>query len=148
MLSGQMPRAAALDGLLPRRFATLNARGTPVFGLIFSSVIASILIGMNYTRGLVGAFTFLILLATLATLFPYVLSSMTALMLWLRDRGTPGQAAPVGRAIVAVLAFAFSVWAIAGAGQSTVYWGFLLLILGLPIYAAMRYRSGPAEGRR
>ncbi|MFV1988249.1 MAG: amino acid permease [Gemmatimonadota bacterium] len=144
LLSGQMPRAAALDGVLPKSLAGLNQRGTPVVGLIFSSVISTVLIGMNYTRGLVGAFTFLILLATLATLLPYVLSSMTALMLSLRDRGVEGSRSQVGRMVIASLAFGFSLWAIIGAGANTVYWGFVLIMIGLPVYAVMRYRT--AEG--
>ena len=32
------------------------------------------------------------------------------------------------------LAFAYSLWAIAGAGADVVYWGFLLLFGGLPVY--------------
>lgn len=149
LIAGQVPRAAALDGLLPARFERLGPRGTPVFGLVFSSAIATALIAMNYTRGLVEAFTFLILLATLATLMPYVFTSMTGLMLALRDRAAdvdPVRA--LRRAIVSVLAFGFSLWAIAGAGMDAVFWGFMLLVAGLPVYAAMRWRrtdagSGP-----
>jgi len=36
--------------------------------------------------------------------------------------------------IVAGLAFSYSLWAISGAGAETVYWGFLLLMAGLPVY--------------
>ena len=141
LLSGQVPRAAALDGLLPTRLARVGPRGTPVFGLLFSSAIATALIAMNYTRGLVQAFTFLILLATLATLLPYVFSSMTGLLLALRERDAAGGQRRVGRALVSALAFAFSMVAIAGAGRDTVYWGFLLLVAGLPVYVAARRRA-------
>jgi APA family basic amino acid/polyamine antiporter len=148
LIAGQVPRAAALDGLLPARFERLGPRGTPVFGLIFSSAIATVLIAMNYTRGLVQAFTFLILLATLATLMPYVFASMTGLMIALRERRTsaaPGRT--IGRMVLSVLAFGFSLWAIAGAGPRTVYWGFMLLVAGLPVYAAMRWRrAGSGDG--
>jgi APA family basic amino acid/polyamine antiporter len=41
---------------------------------------------------------------------------------------------PLGPSIVAALAFAYSLWAIGGAGAEVVYWGFLLLIAGLPVY--------------
>lgn len=140
LLAGQMPRAAALDGLLPERFARLNRNGTPVFGLIVSSVISTILIGIN-TGGLVNTFRNLILLATLATLVAYVLSSMTAFMLALRDRDTAGAGPQSGRLLIALLAFGFSVWAIIGAGQFTVFWGFVMIVLGFPVYALMRYRS-------
>lgn len=139
LLSGQLPRAAALDGLLPRRLASINARGTPAFSLVLSCTLAVVLVLMNYTRGLVQAFTFMILLATLATLLPYVFSSMTAVLLTLRDRANPQPA--FSRLLIAVIAFAFSLWAIAGAGRDVVYWGFLLLICGLPVYILMRRKS-------
>lgn len=140
LISGQVPRAAALDRLLPRRLAGLNARGTPAFGIVFSSGVATVLIAMNYTQGLVQAFTFLILLATLATLMPYIFSTMTAVMLELREGARVG-AADVVRLAVAGIAFAYSVVAVVGAGRDAVYWGFLLLLLGLPVYVAMRWRG-------
>ena len=45
---------------------------------------------------------------------------------------------PAGLAVAAMAAFAYSILAIAGAGAETVYWGFLLLIAGLPVYVAMK----------
>lgn len=138
LLSGQLPRAAALDGVLPRALSGLSARGTPTAGLVVSSAIATVLIWMNYTRGLVNAFTFLILLATLATLVPYVFSTMTELLLVLRRRATLTRPALVSGAMLSVLAFAYSCIAVVGSGRDTVYWGFLLLVLGLPVYVGMK----------
>ena len=40
-------------------------------------------------------------------------------------------------AAVAAVAFLYSFWAMAGAGQETVYWGFLLMMAGLPVYVFM-----------
>jgi APA family basic amino acid/polyamine antiporter len=90
---------------------------------------------MNYSRGLVQLFTFIILLSTLSTLVPYAFCSLAAFMLQRRDprmRLTAG-----GRAICAG-AFAYSLWAIGGAGADVVYWGFLLLMAGLPVYVYVR----------
>lgn len=145
LISGQLPRAAARDGLLPSRLAGLSPRGTPRFGLLFSSCVATVLIAMNYTRGLVSAFTFLILLATLATLMPYIFSTVTSAILELRERARAGGTGRgLGRLVVAALAFAYSLIAIAGAGRDAVYWGFLLLVAGLPLYAIMRWRGETA----
>ena len=47
----------------------------------------------------------------------------------------------VARLAVASVAFVYSIWAIVGAGRDTVFWGFLLLVLGLPVFAAMRWRG-------
>ena len=145
LLSGQLPRAAALDGLLPAPLAGLNRRGAPAVGLVVSSVLATVIIAMNYTKGLVEAFTFLILLATLTTLLPYVFSSMTAIRLALRD-GRAGRARAVGRLAVAAVAFLYSLWAIGGAGEDAIYWGFLLLMIGLPVYVFMRRHTPKPTG--
>ena len=147
LLTGQIPRAAALDGLLPAGFARLSRRGVPTMGIFLSSGLATILIAMNYSKDLVQTFTFLILLATLAALVPYVFASMTGLMMALRERlalragGEGVGAPPLGRMTVSALAFGFSLWAIAGAGADTVFWGFLMLLAGIPVYVAMRARS-------
>jgi APA family basic amino acid/polyamine antiporter len=114
-----------------------------VFGLVVSSLIATVLIAMNYTRGLVGAFTFLILLATLATLIPYVFSSMTDLLVTIRERSTGGFLRVLRPVSIASLAFAYSLWAVIGSGRDTVYWGFLLLLAGLPVYVMMVWRRQP-----
>jgi APA family basic amino acid/polyamine antiporter len=135
LLSGQLPLAAARDGMLPAALGRLSRTGAPANGIVISSLIGSALVAMNYTRGLVGAFTFMILLATLATLIPYVLSSMALLVV---DR--PARGAAARRAwlpIVAAVAFIYSLWAIYGSGRDAVFWGFLLLIAGLPVYVAM-----------
>jgi APA family basic amino acid/polyamine antiporter len=63
---------------------------------------------------------------------------MTAARLALREGHRGGGARAAGRLVVAAVAFLFSLWAIAGAGQEAIYWGFLLLIGGLPVYVAMR----------
>jgi len=121
----------------------MSRRGTPRTGLLFSSAVTTTLTLMNYTRGLVQAFTFLILLATLATLIPYVLSSLAAVAIALRQRAL-GRAGAMGALVVALLAFLYAMVAIIGAGKDAVYWGFVLLMGGLPIYIAMTWRRDAA----
>jgi len=137
LLVGQLPLAVARDGLFPKIFGQLSARGTPVAGMLIAGALATALVAMNYTRGLVDLFTFMILLATLNTLIPYVFSSLAIFLL--RDRH---QKLTAGVALVAALAFVYSFWAMGGAGAETVYYGFLLLIAGLPVFVAMRLRRG------
>jgi len=139
LLQGQLPRAAAIDGLFPGFFKRLSARGTPVAGLVVSSILITLLVMANYTRGLVGMFTFIILLATLTTLFPYVLSTMSLLMIFLRERERFRYEPLLGSSIIAVLAFAYSLWAIGGSGQETVFWGFLLLMGSVPVYVWIKH---------
>lgn len=131
LIVGQLPQAVAADGLFPAAFARTSSRGTPARGMIIASTLTSALIAMNYTRGLVELFTFIILLATLSVLVPYVFSSLAGFLLQRQD---PRMRMSAGASTVAALAFGYSLWAIGGAGAEVVYWGFLLLLAGLPVY--------------
>lgn len=140
LLQGRIPFAAARDGVFPAIFARLSHRGTPVMGLVFSSGLVTVLLAMNYTAGLVEQFTFIILLATLTALFPYALCTMAELMIFVRERDRFRGERLAGAAIIAILAFLFALWAIAGAGRDVVYWGFLLLLFGVPMYVWVVWR--------
>jgi len=134
LLQGQVPLAVAKDGLFPAVFARLSSRGTPVHGIVISSVLATVLISMNYTRGLVEQFTFILLLSTLATLVPYVFCSAAEVIITFRDRQAAEYRRRAGVILIPTLAFLYSLWAIGGSGRDTVYWGFLLLLAGIPVY--------------
>jgi len=134
LLVGQLPMAVARDGLFPRIFGRVSARGTPTAGMAIAGLLTTALIAMNYTRDLVGLFTFIILLSTLSTLVPYVFSSLAVFL----DRSAgEGAGLATGAALTAAFAFVYSLWAIGGAGAEAVYWGFLLLLAGLPVYVAV-----------
>ncbi len=143
LLQGQMPMAAARDGLFPAVFGKVSRRGTPVHGLVISSVLITGLVALNYTSSLVDQFTFIILLATLSTLVPYVFSSLAELVMFFRDRDRFSGERMAGTSIVALLALAYSLWAIVGTGPRTVFWGFVLLLAGLPVFLWQRKGSRP-----
>jgi APA family basic amino acid/polyamine antiporter len=131
LMQGQVPLAAARDGVFPSLFARADARGTPVRGLLVGSLLASLLVLANFQKNLVGLFTFSILLSTAATLLPYVVCSAAELR-W--RGGVLSKGAGFGRAN-AVFAFAFSLVALAGIGIEALSWGAVLVCAGLPVYA-------------
>lgn len=137
LVAGQIPYAAARDGVLPQRFARLDRKGTPVFGIVTSSLLASVLVLANFTHTLVQLFTFSILLSTAAILLPYVVSAAA----WLR-RGDGG-----GR-VVAALALVYSLYALVGTGREPLLWGAALVAAGLPVYALQRRRAKAAAAPR
>jgi APA family basic amino acid/polyamine antiporter len=140
MLQGRVPLAAAEDGMFPAAFARVHGkRRTPVFGLVVSSALVSALLLMNYTKGLADAFEFVILLATITTLVPYAYSAAAQAYLWLVERERFQPKRLVRDVVIALLAFAYSVWAIAGAGEDIVTKGFVLLLAGVPVYVGMRW---------
>jgi APA family basic amino acid/polyamine antiporter len=141
LLQGQIPLAAARDGLFPQIFARTTRSGAPVVGLVVSSVLITGLTVLNYNASLVDQFTFVILLATLTILVPYVLSSAAQIALLIRDRTRFGVRRLAGHVTVAALALGYAIWMVAGSGYEIVYKGFLLLLAGIPVYLWMAYRT-------
>ncbi|MEP7334538.1 MAG: amino acid permease [Actinomycetota bacterium] len=147
LLAGRVPLAAAEDGLFPKRFATVHGtRRTPVFALVISSVLVTGLLVLNYSKSgtLVELFVDIVLLATLTTLVPYAWSAAAQVYLFFSDREL-FSGARLGRdVVVASLAFAYSAWAIWGAGEEIIAKGFMLLMAGIPVYVWMKWRASRA----
>jgi APA family basic amino acid/polyamine antiporter len=134
LLQGELPRAMAMRGEFPRIFARESPRGTPGFALCFGSALATLLILANYQKSMASIFTFMILLSTTACLVLYALCSAALLRLqWIGQLGAARRGS-AALAIVGVMATAYSLWAIIGAGAEAVAWGAALLCLGVPLY--------------
>ncbi|WP_426414805.1 amino acid permease [Aestuariirhabdus sp. LZHN29] len=140
ILQGQVPYAAARDKLFPDIFNRVNSNGVPYMGILISSALITVLMMMNYTRGLVETFTFIILLATLTSLIPYSFSAIAELLIYSKRPDEFRKERLWGHCLIAILGFLYGLWAIAGSGQDTVYWGFLLLMLGLPVYSWVKWQ--------
>jgi APA family basic amino acid/polyamine antiporter len=134
LLQGELPSAMAKRGEFPRIFARESSRRTPGFALCFGSILVTLLILANYQKSMVKIFTFMILLSTTACLVLYAVCSLA--LLRLQWKGQLGQArrGTVPLAVVGVLATAYSLWAILGAGAEAVAWGAGLLALGVPLF--------------
>jgi APA family basic amino acid/polyamine antiporter len=130
LISAQVPMAAARNGAMPAIFARLDQRGTPAAGVLIAGTLATLLVFANFSKSLVQLFTFAILLATAATLLPYVVSSAA----WLRRGDRSGRA-------VAVLALLYSAYALAGIGTESLLWGIVLVGTGLPVYWLVKRKS-------
>jgi APA family basic amino acid/polyamine antiporter len=145
LMQGQMPLAAARDKLMPAFFAKVSGKGVPALGIVISSVLVSALMLMNFSETLANAYTYMILLATLTVLVPYSFSMASyAIMI---SKGIPLSNLQWFRLIVAFAGFVFSIRAIIGSGEVTVYWGFILLMCGIPFYAWMKLRTDDHKSR-
>jgi basic amino acid/polyamine antiporter, APA family len=143
MLCAEMPYAAARDGLFPGAFGKLRGdSGVPVFGIVASTVLASLITVFSYTR-FEDVFTKIVLLSVLTAVIPYLFSA-AAQLYWLLVRGR--ESLSRGRltrdVTVSALAMAFSYWSIQGSGYQTVYYGLFVLLLGLPVYVWLKRESG------
>lgn len=140
LLTGQVPYGAALDGVFPKALGRLTPQGTPLTALVLSSALASILVVMNFSQGLVGAFNAIILLAVVSGLLPYALCALAEPMIRLKTGAWLTGPAAIRMWLLGGLGFIYSAWAIFGAGAPTVFLGVLLLLAGTPVYVALSWR--------
>jgi APA family basic amino acid/polyamine antiporter len=118
-------------------------RGTPVFGLVLSSVLITglLLLNLQSSGTIVDWFTDIIIIATLTALIPYMLAAAAQLYLFFTDRAAFSGVHFARYSVVAVLALAYSTWAIWGAGADPVRKGLMLLIAGIPVFLWTRWRQ-------
>jgi len=123
---GQMPMLVAADGLAPSVIAKKNKGGAPMVALMASSVFSAALLVLNFTDGLVGAFSFLISMSTLSILAPYGLSAMAEFKRsWHSAKGWAG---------VALLSVIYTLIAAAGSGWYVFFLGVGLFLLGILLF--------------
>ncbi|MDB5279899.1 MAG: amino acid permease [Ferruginibacter sp.] len=142
LIQGQTPYAISKDKLFPAIFGKVNKKGVPIAGIVIGSVLVSILMIMNYTKGLAEQFKFLLLLTTITVLISYLFSTVAYVLIKLQRKLTPASGHWPATILLASLTFLFSLWAIGGSGQEPVYWGFILILAGLPFYAMILWKKG------
>lgn len=135
LMQGQIPMAASRDGIFPALFSKLNSNKSPSLGIVLSSVLVSLLLMTNYTKGLNKAFEFMILMSTLTVLVPYLFSSAAYIIL---NQQVAKHSTKNRFRLIGMGAFFFSLFAIVGSGKEVVFWGFILLMLGVPVYAFIK----------
>lgn len=150
MICAEMPLAAAEDGLFPQQFKQLSRTGVPAFGIVASTLLASIAMAVNYL-GSSGetVFTTLVLMSGITAAIPYGFSALAQIKWrWVDHRATDTPRF-VRDMVIAVVSLVFSIlfiWYSRNTGNGFwVYWApFFLaggaLLLGIPVYLSQRRR--------
>lgn len=128
LVGGELGYSLALRGDLPRAMATTRRGNTPIVAQVAASVIAILLVMANMSRDTAGLFTFVILLATSATLWLYFAGALAALK----------QRPPVVAVLVIIVGIIFTAFAFYGSGIEANLWSLALLAAGLAIRLVMR----------
>jgi len=133
---GEMPNAAAKDGMFPRVFAR-ERRGLPIFGILASTILATLLTVVAYTN-FSQVFTTVLLLTVFTSVIPYMFSA-AAQVFWLVTKGRPTSLGHFVKDLtVSLVALAFTFWALAGSGAQACYYGVFCFLLGVPLYVWLR----------
>jgi APA family basic amino acid/polyamine antiporter len=140
LLMGQVPMAAAQDRLFPPLFGQLSSRGVPAVGIVISAIFATLLVLSQVVgpSGFSAFYNLVVGLSTMAAVVPYAFCALATGLVAARAAG--GGAVP-RLGVIEVIAFVFAVFTLYGCGAEPVLYGFLMLVLGIPIYVWQRRRA-------
>ena len=141
LVTAEMPYAAAKDGLFLPQFAKTFRDGTPWFGIVVSTAVASTLMAWAYsTEAGLTVFTYLVSLSVVTVAIPYFFSACAQLaFLVSRRRKVVGWALTRDLAIAGA-SILFSLWVTFASGYQAVYQAMLLLLIGIPLYGFLKAR--------
>ena len=131
LTAGNLSLAAARDGLLPSKFVILTKNGTPIFTYLLTGVFVSILLMLNYTKGMVNAFVFMAMLSTLSTLIAYAFCAIAEFKFAKADVKNLQRNNAL---LLSCITFLYAFFAIWGAGIEMIIYSLILILIGTPIY--------------
>jgi APA family basic amino acid/polyamine antiporter len=145
LLMGQVPMAAARDGLFPPLFSRLSGRNVPATGIVVSAALATllILVQASGSGGFAAIYNLIVGLSTMAAVIPYAFCALAGSLVSARVSG--GKRVPRVTA-VELVAFVFAMFTLYGCGAEPVLYGLVLLLLGIPVFVWQRRRTGLAAG--
>jgi arginine:agmatine antiporter len=134
LMMGQVPMAAAADGVFPAVFGKVSPRGVPAVGLVISAALATVLVLVGVSGGskFAAIYNMIVSLSTMAAVIPYVFCALAPGLIGARGGAQPRIT------VVEVIAFVFAMFTIYGCGAEAVLYGLILLLLGLPVYVWQR----------
>jgi arginine:ornithine antiporter / lysine permease len=136
MLSAEIPYQAAKQGIFLTPFKKENKHGIPVFSLVLTNMLGQLFIFSTVSNSISQAFDFVIYIATLAYLVPYLIASLFQVKLTFTGETYVHNKGRTTDMVIGLLATMYSVWVIiAGTADiKTFIFGVILLASGILFY--------------
>jgi len=128
----QSATAAANDRMFPRIYAKTNRRGIPIYNLLLSACLMSVIVFATASPTLAQQFDEIIDMAVILTILPY-LHSAVALFLQGRQEN-PSNRTRILWAVVGAVVCLYCLWAVAGSDAILTRNAMIVLFLSVPLY--------------
>lgn len=137
LLQGQIAMAAANDGLLPAIFARKNQEDIPIWGLFITSMLITVLILATSYTPLNKQFLNLILLATVASIMPYIYTAIAFMKLHTHIKNKKYKLLCM---FIALVAFLYSLWALLSVNVHILFYYGIIFLIGTVSYQILKYK--------
>ena len=142
----QTAKDAADSNMFPSIFSKATGAGPPITGMVIMGIVQSLMALSTISPNLSDQFAALVNLAVVTNVLPYIIS-LSALFVMMRNAGTVAGTYKIN-ATVAVIAIAYSVYAIYASGKDAVLGGMLVMAVGYAIYGFVAARTSRTTAAR
>ncbi len=141
LVTAEVSRAPANDGLFPRPFAWTDGKDSAWFGIVLAALLPSLLMLWAYTTktGLT-VFTYLVDLTVVTVAIPYFMSACAQLAYLASSRRRVQGWLLARDLLITVAAVLFSMWVTFASGFAAVYQAMVILLIGIVLYAFLKAR--------
>ena len=94
---------------------------------------------LSFGGGLVDQFQFIAEISVFAALVPYLFTAAAYILVNIEKKSHANSWFKTF--VLGTLGATYSIWAIFGSGKDTVFYGFLLLLAGIPFYVLMQWNK-------
>jgi putrescine:ornithine antiporter len=136
-------KSAADEQMFPQFFTRVNKLGAPITGMLVMAVVQSLLALTTMSPSLSEQFGVLVNLAVVTNVIPYIIA-LSALPVMMQGAGVEPGKYRLNIAI-AVIAMAYSTFAIYASGKDAVLGGTIVMAIGFIIWGFIAYRFAPAK---
>lgn len=142
----QTSKYTADQKLFPAFFSRLNGVGAPVVGMIVAGVLQTLMALSTMSPNASAQFSKLVNLAAVTNIVPYITAISAIMVIMYKARVS---AAVYRRNVaVAIIAIAYSIYALYASGQDAVFGGMMVMAVGYLIYGFFASKFvGTADGR-
>lgn len=133
---------AADARLFPAIFGKATAAGAPLMGMVILGIVQTLMALMTISPDLNEQFSALVNLAVVTNVLPYVIA-LSALWVMMRDAKVEAGMSKLNT-FVAVVALAYSIYALYASGKDAVMGGMLVLAIGYLVWGLIAPRFAPA----
>ncbi|MGL5768319.1 MAG: histidine-histamine antiporter [Plesiomonas shigelloides] len=143
ILQSEAPKAGAKSGLFPKFFGEVNKNNVPMKSLIFTGVLMSIVLLMTASPNLADQFQIIILMSVFASLLPYMYAIIALPIIMAAKKLDTGRKFYV-YALLTALGMIYSIFALLGSGNDSIFWGVVMLLCTIPLYSFVAAKKAHA----
>ena len=138
LVTTELSRAMAADGLFPKFFAWSDRKDTAWVGILFAAALPSVLMVWSYnTRTGLTVFTYLVNLTVVNVALPYLFSACAQLRYLVSPRHQVDGWRLARDLAIAGTGALFSMWVTFATGWAAMYQAMVLVLAGVIIYALL-----------